>query len=252
MPAWPDPTTFVLDGAEDDWAWLDSDVFGVKPGGIESAFGDHFRQGAHPDPNDFSATALYAWSPPPDNSFYFFARVRDDTLRALESKDNWWNDDSLQLQFDWDHGAGEWLLDFEDGYRLQFHPLGSNTEGAAAPSPPVFEEGPPHWGGQPPWTYVSTSIQPAGSGHNQPDVEYTYEIRVSPFATYSNLGADESTGHDLQAEQIVHFNFRFDDGDREEQGQQDLWVSVGDNFGCDRDGINCPDFVLAGSRPIFS
>ncbi len=31
MPAWPDPTAFVLDGEQDDWGWYDTDAFGLKP-----------------------------------------------------------------------------------------------------------------------------------------------------------------------------------------------------------------------------
>ena len=38
-----------------------------------------------------------AWSLPPDNAYYVFARALDDTLRALEAKEDWWNDDILLL-----------------------------------------------------------------------------------------------------------------------------------------------------------
>ena len=122
IPAWPDPTTFVLDGEEDDWGWYDTDSFGVKPEQIESLLGEHLDQGPNPNPEDFSVSFFVAWSPPPDNALYFFARAQDDTLRALEEKGNWWNDDYLQLQIDADHASGNYLTEFINGYRLGFHP----------------------------------------------------------------------------------------------------------------------------------
>ena len=45
IPAWPDPTSFVLDGEEDDWGWLDTDTFGVKPENFHSPIGQHQDQG---------------------------------------------------------------------------------------------------------------------------------------------------------------------------------------------------------------
>lgn len=243
IPAWPDPTTFVLDGEESDWGWLDTDSFGIKPEQIGPSIGEHAEQGPNPNPEDFSASVFMAWSPPPDNSFYHFSRAQDDTLRALEAKDSWWNDDTLQLSWDFDHSAGNWLSEFENGYRGQFHPLGSKNEGAAMP-PFSEEEGPLNWGGWPPWTYVTTTILPAGSIHNQTDVEYTFEVRLFPWASYSKLGPDESVPWTFEAEQIIHTYFRFDDGDRDDHGEQDLWVYHGDSYECDREGDFCPDYIL--------
>ena len=243
IPAWPAPSTLVLDGEEDDWGWLDTDSFGIKPEEIASSLGEHAEQGPNPNPEDFSASAFMAWSPPPDNAFYFFGRAQDDTLRALEAKSDWWNDDTLQLQYDFDHSAGNYLSEFENGYRHQLHPLGSKTEGAAAP-PFSEEEGPLNWGGWPPYTYVNTTILPAGAVHNQTDVEYTFEVRTSPFASYSKLGPDESVPWVFEPESIIHFNFRWDDGDRDANGEQDLWNIVGDSYLCAREGEDCPDFIL--------
>ena len=243
MPTWPDPTSFVLDGEEDDWGWYDTESFGVKPEGIESSNGEHAGQGPNPNPEDFSASFFVAWSPPPDNSLYFFARVQDDTLRAVEGKDAWWNDDYLQLQIDIDHSAGNYLSEFENGYRIGFHPLGSNTEGGDCP-PFSEEEGPVAWGGSAPYTWVRTTILPGDAVTWATNVEYSYEVRTHPWATYSKTGPDESTPWVLAPEQIVHFNARFDDGDREANGEQDLWSPVGDSFECDREGEHCPDYLL--------
>jgi hypothetical protein len=250
IPAWPDPTTFVLDGEEDDWGWLDTDAFGIRPENFHSTTGEHAGQGVNPAPEDFSVSVFYAWSPVPDNAFYFFSRSQDDTLRALEEKGDWWNDDSLQLQMDWDHSGGEWTGEFEDGYRMQLHPLGSKDDGALAP-PFSEEEGPFSWGGSPPYTWTNATILPAGSLHNQANVEYTYEVRTLPWASYAKSGPDESTAWTFEAEQVVHFNMRFDDGDRDDHGEQDLWTwdSNGTHL-CDTLGDECPDMILVPTEMV--
>jgi hypothetical protein len=245
VPAWPDPTTFVLDGEEDDWGWLDTDTFGIKPEKFYSTLGEHAEQGSNPNPEDFSTSVFMAWSPPPDNSFYFFSRSQDDTLRALEVKDDWWNDDSLQIAMDWDHSGGEWTTDWDEGYRMQLHPLGSRTEGGLTPPFSEGDAGPVSWGGLEPWTYVTTTILPAGAVHNATQVEYTYEIRTIPWQAYFESGPDESTVWTFEAEQVVHFTMRFDDGDRDANGEQDLWSpDYNPTWLCDTKGDECPDMIL--------
>ena len=240
IPAWPDPTTFVLDGEEDDWGWYDTESFGVKPEQIESLLGEHLGQGANPNPEDFSASFFVAWSPPPDNALYFFARAQDDTLRALEEKGNWWNDDYLQLQIDADHAAGNYLSEFINGYRLGFHPLGGGGE-----APPFDEaQGPLNWGGEEPYTFSASTILPAGSVTWATNVEYTFEVRTHLWDIYGVEGPQTSTPHVFEPEQIIHFNARFDDGDREANGEQDLWGQVGGSYECDREGDHCPDYLL--------
>jgi hypothetical protein len=244
MPAHPDPSSFVIDGEDDDWGWYDTDTFGLKPEQFESVLGTHVGQGPNPNPEDYSASFLIAWSPLPDNAIYAFARVQDDTLIAKEIKFAWWNDDYLQMHMDWDHGGGNWLSDQIEGYRPGFTPIGSKTEGGQLPPHNEEDGGLYQWGGYPPATYVATTVLPAGSTNLATNVEYTYEIRHTPYALYSINGPDAATLHINLPEQIVHFNVRFDDADFIESGEQDLWSQVGNTHLCDRQGEDCPDYLL--------
>jgi hypothetical protein len=246
MPAWPDPSTFVLDGEEDDWGWYDTDNFGLKPEQFESANGQHFEQGPNPNPEDFSASFLMAWSPLPDNAIYAFARVQDDVLISKEIKYGWWNDEYLQLQADFDHGGGIYQDEQILGYRLGFTPIGSKDEGGQLPPHRDEDGGLFQWGGFPPVTYVQTTILPAGSTNLAENVEYTYEVRHTPYAIYSIHGPDDATLHINLPEQIVHFNPCFHDADivDDAQTRQDMWTQVGNSWMCDHDGEVCPDYLL--------
>ena len=251
MPAFPDPSAWVLDGLEDDWGWYDTDSFGAKPEDMWSSAGEHAGQGTNPDPEDFSAFIFYAWSPPPDNSFYIFSRAQDDTLRALEAKGDWWNDDVLQLIFDWDHSSHgpDNANETELMNRNAMHPLGSKLEGAHM-APYSEEEGPLGWGGFPPYTYVDVTILPAGSTHFATNVEYTYEMRIVPWQSYALSGPDESVVWTFEQEQVVHFTYRFDDGDRTENGEQDLWSPNGEAYQCDRTGSECSGYILVATDMV--
>ena len=244
MPTFPDPTAFVLDGEEDDWGWLDTDTFAFLPEDIEGSIQqeptEHFGQGPNPDPEDFTATVFFAWSPPPDNALYVFARAQDDTLRSLEDKPDWWNDDILLLNLDFDHSGGEWLSDPTDGYRLVMTPIGSKTEGVQV----QYDHPGDEWGGFPPYTWITTTVLPPGATHFSSDVEYTYEVRHHPMDIYDVDGFGQSDPHIFEAEEVVHLSFRFDDGDKIEHGEQDLWGPVGAGHKCDQSGPDCPDFIM--------
>ena len=57
---------------------------------------NHRKLRSHQQPA-VDGKVFMAWSLPPDNAYYVFARALDDTLRALEAKEDWWNDDILLL-----------------------------------------------------------------------------------------------------------------------------------------------------------
>jgi len=243
MPAFPDPTAFTLDGEELDWGWYDTETFGDTPEQMWSSLGEHSGQGTNPNPEDFSAVVFYAWSPPPDNAFYAFARAQDDTLRSLEEKGDWWNDDCMHYIMDWDHSSHATSNDFDLMNRITLHPVGSaNEDGLMAPY--SEEEGDFSWGGVRPHSYADAVILPAGSSNGQANVEYTFELRHTPWAVYDFSGPDASVVHVMEAEQVVHFTYRFDDGDRDDHGEQDLWSPDGNSYECDRNGEMCADFIL--------
>ena len=76
LPTVPDPLAITIDGMEDDWGWFDREFANTD---IISIQGQKKGQGVNSAPDDFSMAWFMAWSPPPDNAFYFFARVKDDT-----------------------------------------------------------------------------------------------------------------------------------------------------------------------------
>ena len=99
-PQVPDPASMVMDGNDDDWGWLDQEEFAIT---TDQMFG---QQGEEISREDFNAAFWMAWSAPPDNRFYFYAVVADDTLKLLESdQKRWWSDDIIQITFDADRAA---------------------------------------------------------------------------------------------------------------------------------------------------
>ena len=83
-----------------DWAFFDSRLALDREGFFD-------RESDHVDAADFDFTMYTAWSPPPDNSWYCFARISDDTLK-IENEDplKWWRDDTLSITVDSDHSGG--------------------------------------------------------------------------------------------------------------------------------------------------
>ncbi len=83
-----------------DWAFFDPRLALEREGFFD-------RESDPVDAADFDFTMYTAWSPPPDNSWYGFARIRDDTLK-IENEDplKWWRDDTLSITVDSDHSGG--------------------------------------------------------------------------------------------------------------------------------------------------
>ena len=228
MPTIPDPTAIVLDAEDDDWGWYDTANFAVLPEMVYSGLGESQDLGTNPNPEDFSASWFTAWSPPPDNALYVFFRAQDDTLRAQEAKGDWWNDDALIIGMDVDHAGGDYTSEFEHGYRLSAQPLFTREVGI---------EGPPYdgselssWPTSPPYAWGSSSVLPAGSAHLAANVKYTIELRLHPFDVLDQFNEENSTIHVFAAEQVIHFNVTFTDADRQEHGQQDIWLQDGANY----------------------
>ena len=179
IPTIPDPNAMVIDGSEDDWAWIDPD-FIIAPEDIEAQSGDGTGLGGNGIPDDWSASYRMGWSPPPDNSLYLFARVIDDTLGAAESevKRNWWNDDSLEFNMDMDHSGGpmSWTSTEEvyNGYRINIHPLFDSQLGGTI-AIDLQEPGLEDWGALPP--YCTTGGHSPAGGRRPPVVQRRIHVR---------------------------------------------------------------------------
>ena len=66
-----------------------------------------------PDPDDFSGTGMIGWNSSDPNRIYFAATIIDDELQDIHpAGDTWWEDDSLELMFDFDNNAqlAQWTI----------------------------------------------------------------------------------------------------------------------------------------------
>jgi len=98
----PNPSAMTMDGSDADWAWFDPNYVITM---------DQWRSeqdAPMPDPSDMEITAKIAWSAAPENMWYLFVKVHDDTL-DIESTDvaNPWSDDCINYGYDvLDKGKG--------------------------------------------------------------------------------------------------------------------------------------------------
>ena len=249
IPTIPDPNAMVIDGSEDDWAWIDPD-FIIAPEQIEAQSGDGTGFGGNGVPDDWSASYRMGWSPPPDNSLYLFARVTDDTLGAAESevKRNWWNDDSIEFNMDMDHSGGpmSWTSTEEvyNGYRINIHPLFDSQLGGTI-SIDLQEPGLEDWGALPPYCTTAATLLPADAGHLSPNVEYTYEMKISPpFVRYDILGPESSIPHVFAPDQVIGLHTLWMDRDQEAHGQQSIFGRTGSGFNTAENGDKLCDYVI--------
>ncbi len=66
-----------------------------------------------PDPDDFSGTGMIGWNSSDPNRIYFAATITDDELQDIHpAGDTWWEDDSLELMFDFDNNTqlAQWTI----------------------------------------------------------------------------------------------------------------------------------------------
>jgi hypothetical protein len=245
MPTVPDPSAMTIDGLEDDWDWYDPG-FAITPDQLVVWLGQY--EGAQMPVDDFSAGYFIAWSAPPDNRLYFFARVTDDTLRSAGGDDHglWWADDFIQISIDADHSGGNHLGDtiesLENGQRWEQVP--------AWPGPcnigGVLEfEHQEDWLCTEPYTYLAVTVSPSDATHMTPEIEYTYEFAMTLFDFFAPIdGIDASVVHVFEPEQVIHASIRFDDADQDEgQGGQSLIGLAGGSYLGDREGEQSGDYV---------
>lgn len=237
----PDPSAMTIDGKDDDWGWIDQS-FAITMEGMEDYTGKEVPR------EDYNVAFFTAWSPPPDNSFYFFARVADDTLRILEEDPKrWWNDDMLQLSFDSDHSGGPYLgenLDeVSNGQRYHLRPLPLPGQSPVFLSELEFIDVPElAWGQDPQWFQVGGTVLPSGAKHLSTNVIYTFEIKAALWDAFGQ-SPDESRRHNFVSEGAIHLGVRFDDGDGGDAGEKHLIGLKGGTYLADRDGNQAPDYI---------
>ena len=250
IPQVPNPAAMTIDGVENDWDWIDED-FKTTPEDMFTAGGEVVPK------DDYDLVFWSAYSLPPDNRFWFFIRIQDDTLRILEEdQKRWWNDDCLQLTFDADHSGGDFLGENIDQvlnaqrYHLRVKPLpgqpvayNSLLEYIDLPSigwssdlfegqptgPDVFE--------------IAWTLSPPDAAHLSTNVSYTFELACAMWDIHG-VTKDEAVRHIFAEEQVIHVGPRPLDGDSGETGAKHQLYHLGGSTGQDQKGDQMPDYVL--------
>jgi hypothetical protein len=241
VPEVPDPAAMTMDGDEEDWGWMD-ESFAITMDQIVDYRERDFTT------EDYNLVYFVGWSRVPDNQFYFFTRINDDTLRiAEEDQKRWWNDDFLQITFDSDHSGGWYLGENMDEvnngqrYHLRQLPLA----GQRSPFNGIIEyiDIPElAWSAEEEWFELGQTLLPAGAAHLSTNVEYTFEFRCALWDIHQ-VTPDESVRHILAPERVIHVGVRFDDGDGGEQGGKHLFGLAGGSIEQDTQGEHAPDFI---------
>ena len=247
IPGVPNPSAMTIDGLEDDWGWLDEE-FILTTEGMFTAGGETIEK------EDYDVSILMAWSTPPDNRFYFFIRVQDDTLRLVEEdQKRWWSDDCIQITFDPDHSGGDFLGENVDQvlnaqrYHLRIKPLpgqpvayNSLLEYIDLPpigwSSDVFE-------GEPTGDIfeIAWTLNPPDAEHFSTNVSYTFEFR-NAFWDIHGVTREEAVRHIFENDQVTHIGVRPLDGDT--GGARHQLYPLGGSTGQDQKGDQMLDYIL--------
>jgi hypothetical protein len=249
IPGVPDPSSMTIDGLEDDWGWIDEE-FILTTEGMFTAGGEVVPK------DDYDVSIMMAWSTPPDNRFYFFIRVQDDTLRLLEEdQKRWWNDDCIQLTIDPDHSGGDFLGENVDQvlnaqrYHLRIKPLPGQAVAFnslleyidlpsigwssdifnGAPTGDIFE--------------IAWTVNPPDAEHFSTNVSYTFETRMA-FWDIHGVTQDEAIRHNFANDQVTHIGVRPLDGDAGETGAKHQLYPLGGSTGQDQKGDQMLDYIL--------
>lgn len=215
MPNVPDPAAMVIDGNDDDWGWYDPAFAVTKAEMWDEVSGAEIPAG------DFDVAYELAWSAPPDNMLYFFARVIDNQLRVAEATTgSWWKDDMLCLSFDADHSGGTFLgseLDhILNGQRMYMRVLPLPED--ANPFNSMLEYGDfPQvtWSSHEPWFYTAWALLPATATSGSTDVTYTYEFKAALWDRHDYNAPEASIRHIFTPDRGLHIGIQFWDSDGE-------------------------------------
>jgi len=212
----PSPAAVTIDGSDADWAWFDPTYVITM---------DQFRSeqdAPMPDPSDMDITAKLAWSGQPENMWYMFVKVHDDTL-DIESTDvgNPWADDCINYGYDvTDHGKQGGQPSDRAYYQpyVVKHTAFLTTKEIMIPSRYSSTEA--DWVSFCHWPYAEAAV-----ASNPPQavqypiwtsdtgVDINYELRQAVFSWRSPDGPAASTRTVLSAGMFMPFLLNVEDGD---------------------------------------
>jgi hypothetical protein len=212
----PNPAKMVIDGSDADWAWFDPNYV-VTMDQLRSE-----QDAPMPDPADMDVTFKMGWSPAPENMWYFFCKVHDDTL-DIESTDvaNPWSDDCVNFGFnalDTGRQAGDAAArEYYQPYVIK-SPRFLTTPEMTVPS---------RWDGDPaPWRDFGRAPYAYGAvASNPPEAlqfpiwtsdtggDMFYELKMAIFDWRSPTGPAASTRTILEAGKFIPILVNIEDGD---------------------------------------
>ena len=214
----PDPAAITIDGDDGDWAFFDPRLALDREGFFD-------RESDHVDAADFDFTIYTAWSPPPDNSWYCFARISDDTLK-IENEDplKWWRDDTLSITVDSDHSGGsiygftrEELVNGQRYYARVLplkHPrLPSRPGWLSRPAPRPFLRGVPVGDAQTPLRHRLDDA-PARRGQRHFARRIYLRVESGPVGCAGARARRRASGTFSAPGKTLHMGFRLLDADR--------------------------------------
>ena len=153
--------------------------------------------GALPNAKDFEGQGRVAWSASDPTRIYFLVEITDDKLQDINPPDSkWWEDDSVELMFDFDN-------DIIRDSLVQWT-LGANGEDLSAAASKANTE----------WELVV-------DGNN-----YTYEIAIDASAARGPNPGNAEKGKDFKAEHklTIGLSFHYNDCENGSRELQAGWM----------------------------
>jgi hypothetical protein len=212
----PNPSSMVIDGSDADWSWFDP-MYVITMDQWKSE-----QDAPMPDPGDMELTAKLAWSPAPENMWYLFLKVHDDTL-DIETTDvaNPWSDDCINFGFDvldMGKGAGDAAArEYYQPYVVK-HTGFLTTKEIMIPSRWAGDPAPWRDLARPPYAEAAVATYPVEAAQypiwtSDTGVDIFYEFRMAVFEWRSPDGPAASTRTNLQAGAFIPFLLNVEDGD---------------------------------------
>jgi len=197
----PNPASIVIDARDNDWAWFDPEYV--------LTFEEWRDEAERPFPSraDYDITTKMGWKGAPENKWYVFMAIHDDTLKHGGTTVNRWAGDMIGFILDpQDHGRTRSELGYSQEYVAapgnvnEGNFLERYPESDAQPTPLTWREF-----GQAPYLVGAVRVEPAEGWAQDLWTSDTggdtyYEWHVSAWDQFLDAGPSGSTPRDLNAQ----------------------------------------------------
>ena len=191
----PDPGSMVMDGEDDDWGWFNPAYVIARDGWRDE--GDRPLPGV----GDLDIQTKMGWSGAPENRWYVFMHIHDDTVNHGGSAMARWSGDMLGFGLDpQDHGRDRG----SGGYSLEWLAAPGDLQ---PPGNFAYRYGEqPGWAayGRSPWLEGTVRVEPdaawaAGAWSADTGVDTYYEFSVAVVEYLDDRGPQASRSSDLDS-----------------------------------------------------